>query len=223
MRGTKTDIKLSHATTDMERFKITTLTIQETQLTGSGIRTIKTKFGNNFDLYHGDGDIKDKDGGIGGVGIMVKAGIKVEFKEVTDRICMITTRIEDINHTLICAYAPIMPNSEKKPEIREKFYKDLDSLINGVSKRNILYVAGDFNAKTGSGYKNYPNNVGFYGKDALNSNSHNLVLTDTIFNHKKSHRTTWESPQKTNTNHKNPVRNQMVRNKDRLFVKSSQS
>ncbi len=79
---------------------------------------------------------------------MVKAGIKVEFKEVTDRICMVTTRIEDRYHTLMCAYATTLPNSEKKPEIRYKFYKDLDSLINGVSKRNILYIAGDFNAKT---------------------------------------------------------------------------
>ncbi len=34
---------------------------------------------------------------------MVKAGIKVKFKEVTDRICMITTRIEDRYYTLICA------------------------------------------------------------------------------------------------------------------------
>ncbi len=48
----------------------------------------------------------------------------------------------DRNHTLICAYAPTLPNSEKKPEIRDKFYKDLESAINGVSKRNILYIAG---------------------------------------------------------------------------------
>ncbi len=91
------------------------LAILETHLSRSGIRTIKTKYGNNFDLYYGNGDIKDKEDSIGGVGIMVKSRIKVEFKWVKDRICMITTRIEDRG----CAYAPTMPNSENKPEIRE--------------------------------------------------------------------------------------------------------
>ncbi len=76
---------------------------------------------------------------------MVKVGIKVEFKEVMDRICMITTSIEDRYHTLICAYGRTLPNIEKKPEIRDKFYKDLESIINNESKRNILYIAWDFN------------------------------------------------------------------------------
>ncbi len=37
---------------DMETFKITVLAIQETHLTGSGIKQTKTKYGNNFDLYY---------------------------------------------------------------------------------------------------------------------------------------------------------------------------
>ncbi len=49
-RGIKTDIKLNLAATDMESFKITLLAIHETHLTGSGIRTIKTKYGDNFDF-----------------------------------------------------------------------------------------------------------------------------------------------------------------------------
>ncbi len=86
------------------------------------------------------------------------------------------------------------------------------------------------------GYKNYPKNVGFYGKGILDSNGehlidlasgHNVVLTNTTFNHKKTLRTIWEGPQMKSTNHKNPVRNHidyiLVRNVHRLFVKDSRS
>ncbi len=73
---------------------------------------------------------------------MVKAGMKMEFNEVTDRICMITKRIEDRNHTLIYAYVSTLLNSEKKPEIRDKIYKDLESVINDISKRKSYILLG---------------------------------------------------------------------------------
>ena len=124
---------------------------------------------------------------------------RLNSKKLQNSICMATIKAGNRNHTMICAYAPTLPNSEKNPEQREIFYKDLESVINNVSKRSILYVAGDFNAKTGSGYKNYPRQVGFYGTGTINSNGENLlelasrqnlVLTNTMFNHNKAHRTT---------------------------------
>ena len=108
---------------------------------------------------------------------------------------MATIKAGNRNHTIVCAYAPTLLNSKKNPEQRVNFYKDLESIINSVSERNILNVTGDFIAKTESGYKNYPRQVGFYGKCTINSNGEhllelasrqNLVLTNTMFNHKKS-------------------------------------
>lgn len=49
--------------------------------------------------------------------------------------------------TMICAYAPTLPVSEKQPQIREDFYNELESLINSISGRNTLVVAGNFNLK----------------------------------------------------------------------------
>ena len=84
---------------------------------------------------------------------------------------------------------------------------------------------GDFNAKTGSGHTHYPENIGKYGKGHLNSNGehllqyakeNDLVLTNTIFPHKLSHRTTWTSIERNNnhlssdgTVRRNPYRNQI--------------
>lgn len=53
--------------------------IEDTHLTRSRINQIKTHDGNKFDLYYCDNDIKEKGDSIDCVGIVVKAGIKVEF------------------------------------------------------------------------------------------------------------------------------------------------
>ena len=44
-QGLKSDIKLQHAAEDMEHFKIDVLAIQETHITGNGVRTVKTTSG----------------------------------------------------------------------------------------------------------------------------------------------------------------------------------
>ena len=71
-----------------------------------------------------------------------------------------------------------------------------------AKNKDLLLDLGDFNAKTGSGRKLYPNNIAQYGKGHLNSNDenlleytkeNNLVLTNTLFYHKLGHRTTWTS------------------------------
>ena len=70
-----------------------------------------------------------------------------------------------------------------------------------ISNRDIIILAGDFNAKTGSSHENYPSVVGRYGKGKTNSNGEFLIefalknelfLTNTTFKHKMSHRTTWD-------------------------------
>ncbi len=92
------------------------------------------------------------------------------------------------------------------------------NVINLVSKRNKLILGGGFNVKTGSAYTQYPTNMGRFGKGKLNSNGdhllelasrNDLILTNTIFNHKMTHRTTWVVPERKNTNRRNPIRNQI--------------
>ena len=80
--------------------------------------------------------------------------------------------------TLISTYAHTLSNSEKHPELRERYYEELDTLINKTNNhQSLLVVAGDFNAKTGSAYKQYPENLGNFGKGQITINGEYLLET----------------------------------------------
>ena len=155
-----------------------------------------------------------------GTAIMVRKGTNITFKAISDRICQMKTKISN-NYTinLINAYAPTLHVSEDNPEIRDQFYDELESVIRCVSNRDYLIVTGDFNAKTGSAWTAYQENMGKYGKGELNSNGkellemcsrQKLVLTNTLFRHKMAHRATWESPaSNADKDRRNPYRNQI--------------
>ncbi len=104
-----------------------------------------------------------------------------------------------------------------------------------VQYRAFVTIGGDFNAKTWSGFQHHKENMGRFGRGEVNTNGehllefaarHDLVLTNTLFQHKHCHRTTWESPDKPNANTKK-VRNQIdyiiVRNYHRIFINDSRS
>ena len=71
----------------------------------------------------------------------------------------------------------------------------------------------------------YPENIGKHGKGAMNSNgeylaefikTHNFLLSNTVFYHRLSHRTTWTAPEKIEehrhhdgSTRRNPYRNQI--------------
>ena len=67
-------------------------------------------------------------------------------------------------------------------------------------------MVGNFNAKTGSGWRGFPEEVGRFGKGHVNNNgqallecmkTHNVVLTNTLFRHKLAHVSTWEALERT--------------------------
>ena len=169
---------------------------------------------------------------VGGAGIIVRTGYKVNFKVNTDRICRLTIHSENKNYAIISAYAPTLPVCEKKPEERKKFYKDLDCVINEISKRTIIFIAGDFNAQTGSAHETHPHIVGKHGKGILNSNGkhlidmanrHKLVLTNTTFEHKMAHRTTWQTPHRNNKQIRNQIDYILVKEEHKNFITNSRS
>ena len=96
-------------------------------------------------------------------------------------------------------------------------------MISKFPKRDIVFIAGDFNAKVGSLRNKYPENIGQYGKGEANSSGkillelcirNGLSITNTFFKHKMCHRTTWTVPMRNfithdGTNRKNPIRNQI--------------
>ena len=98
---------------------------------------------------------------------------------------------------IVVAYTPTLIKSESVPEVRDDARK---VTMEYKKDKHALIIMGDFNAKTGSAYWNYPNQIGKYGNGKLNSNAefllelakeNNLFLTNTMFHHKLTHRTTW--------------------------------
>lgn len=241
-RGLRREYAETSLANDMKKYQLHMLAVQETHFKGTETRTLQTTDGTDKYTFFFTGPENNK---WHGVGIVVSQTLKAQFKIISNRICIATTKLPS-NRKLhfICAYAPTLSNSEKNPQTRQEFYDQLESAITEISNRDILIVAGDFNAKTGSGYEQFPMNMGKFGKGKLNKNGefllecalkNELIITNTLFQHKMSHRTTWECPQRivdhkdqiTGTIRKNPYRNQidyiLVRIKHRSLVTNSRS
>ena len=129
--------------------------------------------------------------------------LKPVFERINNRICKAVIKLRGHRATIISAYAHTLKVSEGNPELREEFYETIESIIDKTPKRDAIILAGDFNAKTGSGWNEFRENIGKYGKGLMNSSGrrllemckkNNLYITNTTFKHKKSHRTTWSAP-----------------------------
>ena len=197
-------IKQQMLADDFEKYNMIALAIQETHISGYGAMLLTSSANKSYILYYSGHNKKSENG----VGIILPETTKVDFKPINDRICQITTTINNNQKLhIISAYAPTLDKSEKNKDIREKFYTDLDSIIKKHKSRHITIVAGDFNAKTGSAKNKdiYHSTIGKYGKGEINTNGYHLLnfaktqnfkLTNTFFKHKPSHISTWESPTK---------------------------
>ena len=79
----------------------------------------------------------------------------------------------------------------------------------------MMITIGNLYSKTGTGKNEYPENIRKYGKVRLNTNGrclleyareNDMILTNTMFNHKMCHRTTWTAPDRiTDHNHHDKI------------------
>jgi hypothetical protein len=195
MLGIKTDEKKTDSAEDMRKYNLHVMAIPETHLTLEEdideIRLDKEE----YIIY----SVNKKDNHHHGIGLIIKKEHKPNFEKVSDRICKAKLKVFDTDVTIIGAYAPTHSNNEKDTTVRDNFYEQLEGAISRVPKKHFLIVAGDFNAQTGSGHKDFPDNVGRFGKGFMNSSGrrlletclqYDLVITNTLFQHKLSHRST---------------------------------
>ena len=183
---------------DCQKYELQIFAVSETHLAGTSLEqhvTSDKDTTTKYAFFHTGSD----DNTHHGVGIIIDQDLSPTFKRISDRICAASINL--VNHKLIVisAYAPTLEVSEANPEVRELFYSQLDSTVSTVASRDACVVLGDFNAKTGSGWRYFPDNIGRFGKGHVNENGHalleftaknDLVLTNTLFFHKLCHRTT---------------------------------
>ena len=102
------------------------------------------------------------------------------------------------NITVIQVYAPTSNTEEVEAE---RFYEDLQDLLELTPQKDVLFIIGDWNAKVGS--QETPGVTGRFGLGVQNEagekliefcQENSLVIANTLFQQHKKRLYTWTSP-----------------------------
>ena len=113
---------------------------------------------------------------------------------------MISVRFQDkpFSITVIQVYAPTSNTEEAEVE---RFYEDLQDLLELTPQKDVLFIIGDWNAKVGS--QGTPGVTGKFGLGIRNEagqrliefcQENALIITSTLFQQHKRRLHTWTSP-----------------------------
>ena len=115
-----------------------------------------------------------------------------------DRMISIHFQGKPFNITVIQAYAPT--SNAEEAEV-ERFYEDLQDLLELTPKKDVLFIIGDWNAKVGS--QVIPGVTGKFSLGVWNEagqrllefcQENTLVIANTLFQKHKRRLFTWTSP-----------------------------
>ncbi|VDP27341.1 unnamed protein product [Schistosoma curassoni] len=116
------------------------------------------------------------------------------------------TKKEGITMNIIQCYAP---TNDSNDDIKDQFYKRLQSIIEKSPRNDLTILLGDLNAKVGIDNTGYEDIMGQHGLGERNEDGerfanlcafNKLVIGCTIFPHKRIHKATWISPDHTTEN-----------------------
>ena len=113
---------------------------------------------------------------------------------------MISVRFQGkpFNITVIQAYVPTSNTEEAEVE---RFYEDLQDILELTPRKDVLFIIGDWNAKVGS--QETPGVTGKFGLGVQNEagqrlieffQENTLVIANTLFQQHKKRLYTWTSP-----------------------------
>ena len=71
------------------------------------------------------------------------------YNPINDRLISLRLQAKPINITIIQVYAP---TSSATDDVMDEFYNQLQDTLDTASKRDAVFVIGDFNAKIGAGH-----------------------------------------------------------------------
>ena len=111
---------------------------------------------------------------------------------------LFVSKAKSFNITVIQAYVPT--SNAEEAEV-ERFYEDLQDLLELTPKKDVLFIIGDWNAKAGS--QETPGVTGKFGLGIWNEagqrliefcQENTLVIANTLFQQHKRRLYTWTSP-----------------------------
>ena len=115
-----------------------------------------------------------------------------------DRMISVHFQGKPFNNTVIQVYAPTSNSEEAEVE---RFYEDLQDLLELTPEKDVLFIIGDWNAKVES--QETPGVTGKFGLGIQNEagqrliefcRENKLVITNTLFQQHKRSLYTWTSP-----------------------------
>ena len=136
-----------------------------------------------------------------GVAIMVNKRVRnvvLGCNLKNDRMISVHFQGKPFNITVIQVYAPTSNAEEAKVK---QFYEDLKDLLELTSKKDVLFIIGNWNAKVGS--QETPGVTGRFGLGVQNEagqrliqscQENALVIASTLFQQHKRRLYTWTSP-----------------------------
>ena len=185
---------------ELDRYGIDIAALSETRIPGDSV--IEEVGGGYTFFLKGKPEGNPRHHGVG-FAIRTKLVAHLQGKHpvgINERLMTMSLPTDGDTLCLVSAYAPTLGSSD---ETKERFYDDLSIAIKAVPHSHKLLVMGDFNARIGRDYANWPNVIGTQGVGNENSNGtlllslcaqNDLVITNTIFQQHNKYKTTWMHP-----------------------------
>ena len=174
--------------------------LSEVRLPDFGHQRIKVPGENiSYHLYHSG--VSDNSG-LHGVAIALSPDAQaalLAWQPVSYRLAMVRLKGQISNISVITVYAPTLIADEVD---KARFYADLQTLVDSVPSRDVLIVAGDWNARTGPADDATRHILGRFalgdrcdnGERLVSfADANRLVVTNTRFQHPRRHLVTWRS------------------------------
>ena len=183
--------KLEVVNQEMERVNVDILGISKLKWTGMG----EFNSDDHYIYYCGQESLR-----INGVAIMVNKRFRnavLGCNLKNDRMISVRLQGKPFNITVIQVNAPTRNAEEAEVE---RFYEDLQDLVELTPKKDVLFILGDWNAKVGS--QKTPGVIGKFGLGMRNEagqrliefcQENALVIANTLFQQHKRRLYTWTS------------------------------
>jgi exonuclease III len=134
-----------------------------------------------------------------GIMLMIHKCLKSAINDYTfwnERIIQMRLKRSRGYLSIIGVYASV----EGEEEESDKFYQKLQTILNKINKNDTVMLMGDFNARVGN--SKIEQCIGTFGEQTCNRNGIKLIdfvvcnqlkIMNTMFDHKDSHKFTWEA------------------------------
>ena len=156
--------KLEVVKQEMARVNVDILGISELKWTGMG----EFNSDDHYIYYCGQASLRRD-----GVAIMVNKRVRsavLRCNLKNDRMISVRLQSKPFNITVIQVYAPT--NNAEETEV-ERFYEDLQDLLELRPQKDVLFIIGDWNAKAGS--QETPGVTGKFGLGVQNEAGQRLI------------------------------------------------